>query len=208
MIRCYLKGQQTNWDLNLGCLAAAYRATKHEATKFTPNYLMLGREVRLPYDITLTTKGSPRIEQTMTHYVFDLRGKMQKAYDLTRKNLQRSVTRQRDNYDGKSNFSSYQPGDLVWYLNETRKIGSCPKLQPAFYGPYLILTKISDQSYRIQLDAKGTFRVVHHDKLKRYEGDVSLKWAKSALKRKWKTTKFNQQREGQNSTNNSESDSN
>ena len=27
IIKAYLKGEQENWDLNLGCLAAAFRAT-------------------------------------------------------------------------------------------------------------------------------------------------------------------------------------
>ncbi|CAC5370409.1 unnamed protein product [Mytilus coruscus] len=43
MIRAYLKGEQTDWDINLGCLAAAYRATPHESTGLTPNVLMLGK---------------------------------------------------------------------------------------------------------------------------------------------------------------------
>ena len=51
MIKCYLKGEQTNWDQNLGCIAAAYRASPHETTTLTPNLLMLGREVRLPVDL-------------------------------------------------------------------------------------------------------------------------------------------------------------
>ena len=46
MIIKYLKGEQKNWDLNLGCLASAYRATPQEATGLTPNLLMLSREVR------------------------------------------------------------------------------------------------------------------------------------------------------------------
>ncbi|VDI02863.1 Hypothetical predicted protein [Mytilus galloprovincialis] len=30
MIKSYLRGEQTNWDLNLGCLASAYRACPHD----------------------------------------------------------------------------------------------------------------------------------------------------------------------------------
>ena len=45
MIKAYLKGEQENWDLNLGCLAVAFRATPSASKKFTPNMLMLGREV-------------------------------------------------------------------------------------------------------------------------------------------------------------------
>ena len=39
MIKAYLKGQQREWDRNLVCLAAAYRATPHESTGMTPNLL-------------------------------------------------------------------------------------------------------------------------------------------------------------------------
>ena len=51
MIKAYLKGEQNEWDRNLGCLAGAYRATVHDSTGMTPNLLMLGREVRLPSEI-------------------------------------------------------------------------------------------------------------------------------------------------------------
>ena len=53
MIKAYLKGQQREWDKHLGCLAAAYRATPHESTGFTPNMLMFGREPRLPIEVIL-----------------------------------------------------------------------------------------------------------------------------------------------------------
>jgi hypothetical protein len=51
MIKSYLRGEQTNWDVNLGCLAGAYRATPNESTGLTPNLLLFGREIRMPYEI-------------------------------------------------------------------------------------------------------------------------------------------------------------
>jgi hypothetical protein len=42
---------------------------------------------------------------------------------------------------------------------------------------------MNDLTYLIQLDAKGEQKMVHHDKLKPYEGPVILKWAKTALKK-------------------------
>ena len=64
MIKAFLKGEQCNWNQHLECLAAAYRAAKHEKTGFTPNFLMLGREVRLPGELS--------IPQTPAVYVNDL----------------------------------------------------------------------------------------------------------------------------------------
>jgi hypothetical protein len=37
---------QKDWDLWLPYIMAAYRSSRHEATSYTPNLLMLGREVR------------------------------------------------------------------------------------------------------------------------------------------------------------------
>lgn len=37
-IRVFLTDNQSDWDFNLGCLAAAYRATLHETIKVTPMY--------------------------------------------------------------------------------------------------------------------------------------------------------------------------
>ena len=53
MIKAYLKDEQTDWDLNLGCLAGAYRASQNESTQLTPNLLFLGREVRIPTELLM-----------------------------------------------------------------------------------------------------------------------------------------------------------
>jgi len=42
---------QSDWDVMLRYVMAAYRASQHEVTKFTPNYLVLGRVVRAPVDL-------------------------------------------------------------------------------------------------------------------------------------------------------------
>jgi transposase InsO family protein len=47
MIQSYLRGEQTNWDVNLGCLAGVYRAAPNESI----NILLFGREIRMPYEI-------------------------------------------------------------------------------------------------------------------------------------------------------------
>ena len=48
MIRSFVNRNYNNWDMYINVLMAAYRSTTHPATGFTPNKLMLGREVVLP----------------------------------------------------------------------------------------------------------------------------------------------------------------
>jgi len=186
MIRSYLHDEQTDWDLYLGCLAGAYRATPHEATGITPNLMMLGRETRMPGEVicgSITTTDGTKLTQ-YPEYVEHIQNRMQKAHDVARQNLCKKALRQNQMYDGKLPRSPYNRGDYVWYLNESRSVGACPKLQSLYHGPCLVIKKISDLDYLIQLDQSGRLRVVHQNKIKKYEGDVKLKWAASALRRK------------------------
>ncbi len=96
MIRAYLKTEQTDWDMNLGCLAAAYRSTPNESTKLTPNLLMLGREVRLPAEIVFGSGTSIRdTVSTYGEYVTNLKNKMQTAHQICRKNMACKAKRQK-----------------------------------------------------------------------------------------------------------------
>ena len=47
--------------------------------------------------------------------------------------------------------SLLQRGDPVWLYNPQRKKGITPKFQKLWKGPYLIMKKINDIVYHIQL---------------------------------------------------------
>ena len=51
MIKSYISDDQSEWDLYLPFLTAAYRATPQDSSQLTPNLLMLGRETRQPFDL-------------------------------------------------------------------------------------------------------------------------------------------------------------
>ncbi len=178
MIRSYIKDQR-DWDLNLGCLAGAYRATVHESTGFSPNMLMLGRDVYMPGDIINPCNHD---DPTYVEYVEKLRDRLQTSHELARQKLKQKTCIRKDHYDGKQPFHVYQTGDLIWYLAEDRYEGLCPKLQPLYKGPYLMLHQYNNLTYLIQTNAKGSQKVVHYNKLKPYQGNQKLRWRNSALK--------------------------
>ena len=191
MIKSFLKGKQREWDRNLGSLAGTYCATVHESTGMTPNLLMFGKENQLPIEVILGTGKTSTGEEITSYgeYVDGLRDCIQKAHDVARKYLGKNAVRVKESYDTKRNLTHYKPGDLVWYANTGSQLDLAPKLRVPFQGPYLVLAKIGDLDYKIQLDAKGKQKVVHHNKLKPYEGVHNLPWAKSALKAHAKQTK-------------------
>ena len=53
IFRCFIRGQQEDWDLHLATLGMAIRSTVNRQTGFTPNFLMLEREVLHPIDLML-----------------------------------------------------------------------------------------------------------------------------------------------------------
>ena len=72
---------QRDWDSLLPYVMAAYRSSRHEATQYTPNFLMMGREVRAPVDIVY---GSPEALQPGSYdsYANELQKRMLCAYSL------------------------------------------------------------------------------------------------------------------------------
>ena len=80
-------------------------------------------------------------------------------------------------YDTKVVLHNYQSGDLVWCLREARKVGITPKLKKGYSGPYVVTERTSAVNFIIQTDTKESTKLLHHDKLKRYEGENHPHWA-------------------------------
>ncbi len=66
-------------------------------------------------------------------------------------------------------------------LNEVIKQGECPKFQSTYTGPLLVINAIHNLDYIIRTDKKGKQTVVHHNKLKPYEGQKRPRWIVQAL---------------------------
>ena len=140
---------------------------------------MIGREVSLPGDINpLSNDHAPHDE---SQYVDKLRERLYYAHEIVRTNLKRAFEKQQRHLQPHTHI--YKEGDLIWYLNEVTKDGECPKLQPAYVGPYVVLKNLNDINLLIQKGSKGKQVVVHHDKLKPYHGNEKPAWAKNALKK-------------------------
>ncbi|VDI76256.1 Hypothetical predicted protein [Mytilus galloprovincialis] len=178
MIKAYLRGQQENWDLNLGCLASAYRSTVHASTGMTSNLLMLRREVRIPAELAYGR------HHLIWEYVDYLKEHMQIAHDVARKHLGSEARRHKEIYDSKISVYKYEQCDLVWYLNENRIKGVAPKLEKTYSGPYIIKRKMSELNFVLQLARDGTEKLIHHNKLKPYKGDNPPKWLLTVKRKK------------------------
>ena len=126
----------------------------------------------------------PEIFPRLTHgeHAVHIRERLFKAHEVARKHLASNAKRRKDHYDVKANLASYEVNDKVWYLDEIRREGISPKLQPQYIGPCLVTKKLNDINYEIQVDNVGNLKIVNHDKLKPYLANKVPGWIKKKLK--------------------------
>ena len=93
MLGRMVEENQRDWDTMLPYVMAAYRSSRHEATQCTPNYLMLGREVRAPVDIVYGCPPTPDAPTNYDDYAEELEELLKRAYSFVRGHLKKAAER-------------------------------------------------------------------------------------------------------------------
>ena len=157
---------EDDWDLLLPQIMRSIRATPHTATGETPNYLLYGRELRLP-DTLLTP---PTESTTRLEYVDQVKSRLEEAHEYLRN--QQQLIRTEDPVAE----PLYKSGDLVWLVNRRFKKGTTPKLQPKYNGPYKVIQVFENNTYQLELNGKRS--VENESRLKLYS-PTTASWGKA-----------------------------
>ena len=176
MLGKVVKESQRDWDDRLPAVMAAYRASPHEVTGFSPNRLFLGREVRMPLDLVM---GLPLDESqcaSVDEFVQKSQEQMSSAYAIAREHLGVAAQRRKTTYDIRVRQQEFKVGDWVWYWYPRRYPSKSPKWQRGYTGPYLVVRKIEPVNFVLQKSPKAKPFVVHVNKLKKCFNPTSLSW--------------------------------
>ena len=160
MLRTYATKKPTEWDEYLPLVMAAYRATEHPATGFTPNYLMYGREVTTPIELAYPLQ--PREFVSTSGYAQEMEEALLEAYQHVRVSLKQAAERQKKSYDTGTHINEFSPGDAVYQLCPVRE----DKLSPRWRGPFIVVKLRGGPLYLVQ-GARKAF-IAHQDRLKAY----------------------------------------
>ncbi|VDI00653.1 Hypothetical predicted protein [Mytilus galloprovincialis] len=186
-VRCFVGKNQKSWDLFLPQLAGAFRASVSRSTGFTPNHLMLGREVNQPAELMFRGPQGEEI-QDREKYVSDLEEAIQGAHELARANLKTAQERLKRDYDLKVVVKRFKVGDLVYQLDTATIKGKCRKLTPSWKGPGVVVESLTPYLYRVKM--KTAMVVAHHDRIKLCKDREVPNWCKKlqaqVLSRNWK----------------------
>ena len=172
---------QHHWCENVPMALAAYRASKHESTGYSPNMLMFGREVTMPVDLVLgLPEANKEKEATHSEFVARLQARFRTMYEEVRLQLAKVAEKSKDYYDLKVRPAQFQVGDWVWYYLPKATVGRTPKWQRCFEGPFLVVAALDPVNYSIQASARAHAKVVHVDKLKPFYGATPKAWVTKA----------------------------
>ncbi|KAG7157191.1 hypothetical protein Hamer_G010034 [Homarus americanus] len=128
----------------------AYRSAAHDSTGYTPAKLKLGHELGLPVDLLTGKAPDEELPEKVTSYAKSLQERLMEVYHQVRGALELSGDVMKRNYDGNASQVYYKDCDMVWLYNPLRKKGQSPKLQNPWEGPYTVVERLSDVTYRIR----------------------------------------------------------
>ena len=140
ILRYFIQGQQE--DLHLATVGMTIRSTVNRQTGFTPNFLMIGREVLQPIDLMLNPGGEEE-RRTPGTYAARHQEAMRIAHREARQKLQQSQRRQKRDYDLRLEERKYSVDDAVYRFNRSIVLGHI------WSGPWIVTQVILSVLYRI-----------------------------------------------------------
>lgn len=157
---------QRDWCSYLPYVMAAYRATRHDSTGYTPNYLMLAREVRHSIDIVHGTMPTQKVPSGYDDYAEEVESRMRYAFAFVREHLGRAAERYKYYYDLRLKPLRFHPGDKVLYFNARRFQGRQDKWARKFTGPFTVVRVTGPSNVLLQKTPRSRPFHVHVDKCK------------------------------------------
>jgi hypothetical protein len=155
-----------NWDEFIPYAVMVYRALPHSSTKYSPYYLVFGRDMRLPIEDDWRPKATVQdIEGNYEEHVKMLAARLKEANEAEGQHSKQSHYMAKRYYDKGTKLEHFEKGDLVYLYDPLYKHGKARKFSPQYIGPYEVELKVSPLNYKLRMKF-GTSLIVHINRLK------------------------------------------
>ncbi|KAE8995142.1 hypothetical protein PR001_g15390 [Phytophthora rubi] len=173
MLRMFVSETQSDWDLYLPRVLFAYRTSYHEALGDSPFFSLYGRDPVLPLDLAfLNTKN-----EWKSNEVAEYRRRLYLSLRDTRRLVERQLLKAQERHGRRLENQSevtFEEGDAVWvyqYFRARRGERKTKKLAFSWHGPYRIVGKLGDNTYKVAIPNHPDRVVsINVNRLKRFAG--------------------------------------
>ena len=169
MIAKLVDPSQRDWDTKIPSILSAYRTAKNETTKFSPFYIMYGRDPVLPVDTLL----APKYRYQGSDYVPIMLENLHTAYHQVQHNLSSGHERNKVYYDRKAKPVNFTVGDMVYFRDPT-EAAQQSKLASHWKPYYRIIKALSKVTFVIKNQLSGGTKVVNAHNLRL--ADPQTRW--------------------------------
>lgn len=145
MLSMYVATDHKNWDELLPYVTFAYNTALQETTGFPPFRLVYGRDVVTMLDVMLLPTSSDTTAPDTDAFV----QRAEAARHLARQRILSRQSQDARRYNIRHRVVTYKPGDLVWIWTPIRLRGRSEKLLRRYFGPYIVLHRISQVNYEV-----------------------------------------------------------
>lgn len=149
---------QETWDICLNQALAAIRFNVSESSKYSPYFLLYGRDVVLPVDNLFKLRRKYQGEDM--HQI--MLQEQHKTFIQVRRHMKKAKKRQAKYHDRNTKQVEFSIGDPVFYKNNQKK----SKLDARWVPYHRVIEKTGPASYVIKNQLTGTTSKVHAEMLR------------------------------------------
>ncbi|XP_019645940.1 PREDICTED: uncharacterized protein LOC109486545 [Branchiostoma belcheri] len=166
ILRAYVSANQRDWDVHLPMVKFAFNTSEHSTTKFTPYFIMHGREARLPVELMFGIPSA--VSAPVQEYVRDMVDKFPQIFKFVSDNTKQANKRQKELFDKKVYGAPFQEGDKVLVARKAVGKGLARKLAHRYEGPFIVVERVGENAYRIRKPRSNDGKVVHFENIVPY----------------------------------------
>lgn len=166
MLSMYVKENHRQWDVYLNSVTCAVRTLVHEVTRYTPYFLVFGREHVLSGKEFVSISIGEGVQYDRSEKIVNRKDSFKKLYDEVKTRLAHAYQRSSHQYNLRRRPVTYKVGQNVWrknYALSSKVDYFAAKLSPKYIGPFKIKRKVGVCTYELA-DNFGNVKGIWHAK--------------------------------------------